>query len=80
MYTNRHHCIIFFLSFIPLFLFIFSWLLWQNWSSFESELFIKESDITSDVLLIYYSLIGKTELKAHQIVYKTYADLFQILY
>lgn len=66
------------LSCIILFLSISGWLLWKDWSYFESEPYSKDDEIDSDVVVIYFSRTGKTEAMARQIADKFEADLFQI--
>lgn len=78
MKINKHRIIIIVSIIIFLVLSISGWLTWKDWSYSESEPYAKESELPSDIVVIYYSRSGKTEAMARQIARRFESDIFQI--
>jgi flavodoxin len=63
---------------ILIFLTITAWMIYRDWSYFETDPYIRESELPAKVAVIYYSRSGKTEAMARQIARRFDAELLQI--
>jgi flavodoxin len=60
------------------FLAVSGFMLWKDWSYFESEPYQRNADYPTNVLVLYYSRSGKTEAMAREIARKFQADIVNI--
>jgi flavodoxin len=60
------------------FLVVTGFMLWKDWSYFESEPYQRNADYPTNVLVLYYSRSGKTEAMAREIARKFQADIVNI--
>jgi flavodoxin len=51
---------------------------WKDWSYFKSQPYLRDSEIPSDMIVLYYSRSGKTEAMARLIAQRFNADIFKI--
>jgi hypothetical protein len=63
---------------IIIFLTISGFMTWKDWSYFKSQPYLRDSEIPSDMIVLYYSRSGKTEAMARQIAQRFNADIFKI--
>lgn len=60
------------------FLAVSGFMLWKDWSYFESEPYQRNADFPANVLVLYYTRSGKTEAMAREIARKFQADIVNI--